>query len=166
MSKPTTADTTDRQIAVRAAGIYYPDGAPPERCEHLLMHCEWIDAQRDEPVIEQALRAGRESYGRLDARLARSIADAARKMREARSQARRSRSLAQARRAAEPHLKMVERICELSRAAGEIPAILEGDTWMANDDFYVEVILQAQPDMTKPLAEAISMVCVDRVLGA
>ncbi|NCA72652.1 MAG: hypothetical protein EOM91_21870 [Sphingobacteriia bacterium] len=159
----TTADTTDRQIAVRAANIYYPDGAPPERCEHLLMQCEWIDAQRDEPLIEQALRTACDSYGRLDVRLARSIAAAARDMRDERARARRARALSEAGRIAKPHQQMIDRICELSRAAGEIPAILDGDAWRPDDDFYVEVIRHAQPDMSEPLARAISMVCAHRM---
>lgn len=158
-----TADTTDRQIAVRAAGIYYPDGAPPERCEHLLMHCEWIEAQHDEPLIQQALRTARDSYGRLDVGLARSIAAMARKLREERARARRTHALSEAGHIAKPYQEMIDRICELSRAAGEIPAILEGDAWRPDDEFYLTVIRQAQPGMSEPVARAISMVCAHRM---
>ena len=158
-----TADTTDRQIAVRAAALYYADGAPPERCEHLLMHCKWIDAQRDEPAIEQALRTARDSYGRLDRAMARAVAAAARSMREERAKARRRRALADAERISARHEVVVARICELSRAAGEVPAILDGGTWRPDDDFYVGVVRQARPDLGAQVAKAISMICADRM---
>lgn len=163
MSKPTAADTTDRQIAVRAAALYYADGAPPERCEHLLMLCEWIDAQRDEVGIQQALRSASDSYARLDLSLARGIASTARNLREGRSMARRRRALADADRIAAQHEPMVARICELSRAACEIPAILDAGFWRPDDDFYVDVVRQARPDLDAQVVKAISMICADRM---
>lgn len=83
-----TADTTDRQIAVRAAAAYYPEGAPPALCERLVLHCEHLAPLRDgDPAAGQAMRQAREVFDRLTWKLALSIAAHVREMREARCEA-------------------------------------------------------------------------------
>ena len=55
--QPITHTTTNTQIAVCAAALYYRDGAPPALCERLITTCLHIDSlpDDDEALTQQAL---------------------------------------------------------------------------------------------------------------
>lgn len=92
--QPITHTTTNTQIAVCAAALYYRDGAPPALCERLITTCLHIDSlpDDDEALTQQALIQAHETWDRLDVYLARVIASRTRKLQCEREAARDSRA--------------------------------------------------------------------------
>jgi hypothetical protein len=156
--KSITANTTDLQIAVRAASSYYPNGAAPELCQSLVNVCRHLYRlpEGSWPETTQGWRQARESFDRLDTHLVGHIVSQVEGMESLRATAQRKRALSLAGRVAKPHQRMVDSIVGLSRESREYPD---------HDDFYFDVILQALPSIPESTAHAISMVCVHRVRG-
>ncbi|HEX5444058.1 MAG TPA: hypothetical protein VFW87_09530 [Pirellulales bacterium] len=149
-----TAATTDRQIAVRAAAIYYADGAPPVLCERLVAVAKHLDSMPEGnwPESVQARRQAKESFDRLDGDMARRIVDAAKSMDAERARARRQRELSLAGKMAAPYQPLVDAIVAV--AANERPN---------NDEHFVGVVAAAYPYLPREVAAAISRACVCRL---
>lgn len=156
MSTQISADTTDRQIAVRAAKAYFLDGAPPRLCERLVAVAQHIHRlpAGGWPETRQAWWQARETFERLDVDAVQRIVADVRRMESAREKSRRQRELATAGRLAAPYQPIVDAIVRSAAAAGERPN---------NDEYFGEVVAVAYPELPRDIVAAISKVCVHRL---
>lgn len=147
-----TTTTTDVQMAVRVARHYYADGAPPDLCVRLVSVCEYLHRlpQGGWPETQQGWRQARETWDRLTETLVAVIVRDLKHLRGLRADAQRTATLARASEIAKPHAKLVERIVSESKRLRE-----HAD----HDEFFVDVITSARPDLTREQAVAISTVC-------